>query len=225
MGTPNSRARLLGLGTDLLLAIAAALTIFSFVRSEGNSEGRIARQSPPSEMPDWRRILPVSVGSSARDARVTIIEFVDLECPVCRSFHARLADVRRQQASELHVAYVHYPLTSHRFARAAAEAAECARAQNRLEEFISSVFAKQDSIGLRAWDSFAVDAGVADSRRFNDCMARRDGSAVIDRGIAEGKRIGIEGTPTVIVNGRRYDRAPTDDELLESVRAALENRP
>lgn len=87
---------------------------------------------------------------------------------------------------------------------------ECAFEQNRFGEFENTVYAKQDSLGLKAWTAYAVDAGVADTTRFARCV--RDTTALprVEDGLAIGQKLGVRGTPTVIINGWRFARPPYD---------------
>ena len=78
---------------------------------------------------------------------------------------------------------------------------------------IDVLFAKQDSLGLKSWQSFAREAEVVDSAGFVACVESTDALPFVESGIAAGKRIGLVGTPTVIVNGWRFCVPPDDKEL------------
>jgi hypothetical protein len=74
-------------------------------------------------------------------------------------------------------------------------------------------------LGLRAWTSFAVDAGVRDVQAFNDCSRLPvDAFPRIGAGLDLGRRTGVRGTPTVWVNGNRIGRS--DAEALRAWIAA-----
>lgn len=106
--------------------------------------------------------------------------------------------------------FLHYPLDMHPQAVPAALGAECAGEQGRFAEYLDVVYAEQDSLGNREWASLAARAGVPDTVAFNGCMAQEFGRDVIDRGKELGRRIGVNGTPTVIVNGWLLRPTPYD---------------
>jgi hypothetical protein len=155
-------------------------------------------------IPDWQALRPFAryIGDSV--APVLLIEFADLECPACRGFHeSTLPDLRQSVRTSFSVALVHLPLSSHRFAKAAAHAAECAAEQGRFGRFVERVMDKQDSVGLKSWVSFARDAHVVDLDKFAECTGRPGTPPFVDSGMVAARRLGISGTPTVLVNGWR----------------------
>lgn len=155
---------------------------------------------------------------------VTIIEFADLECPACRHFElGTLADVRQKYGSNVRSAFVHFPLSNHRYARPAAKAAECAHEQGKFQPFIEAVYKTQDSLGTKSWMSYALEAGVGDSSRYKTCLDG-PGFARIDSGYSVAERLELPGTPTVMVNGWRFDGVPTVRQLSEVIDALLAGR-
>lgn len=113
----------------------------------------------------------------------------------------------------------HFPLNGHRFARAAALAGDCAAAQGRFAEMKEQLFARQDSFGLKPWREYAVAAGVDRIDSFDACLEARD-DARIREGLAAGARIGVAGTPTVVVNGWKLARPPRLEQLREMAERA-----
>jgi protein-disulfide isomerase len=175
---------------------------------------------------DWRTLIPSGTRIGSADAPVTIVEFADLECPFCKRFHeSSLAAVQKQFGSKVSLVYVHFPITSHRFARPAARAAECASMQGVFGGFISAIYRKQDSLGLKSWTSYAVDAGVRDTAAFVVCARATGTLTLIDSGLAAGTRLHVEATPTVLVNGWRFATPPSDTTLTRVVGALLNGRP
>ncbi|HEU4994382.1 MAG TPA: thioredoxin domain-containing protein [Gemmatimonadaceae bacterium] len=112
---------------------------------------------------------------------------------------------------------MHWPLSYHRVARPAAQAAECAEKQGRFGEFVDAIYRNQDSLLLKSWNSFAKDAGVLDVRGFEACSNAATTFARIDSGAAFAKRWGLRGTPTVLVNGWRFGAAPQASEMYQLI--------
>jgi protein-disulfide isomerase len=120
--------------------------------------------------------------------------------------------------------FVHFPLPRHTFARPAARAAECASDQDRVLAFHDLLYEKQDSLGLKPWSSYASEAMVPDMTRFASCVTDTAIVARIEAGIALGKRLALRGTPTVLVNGWRFEHPPTQVELLQTIEALREGK-
>jgi hypothetical protein len=112
-----------------------------------------------------------------------------------------LAGAKSLAGDKLRVTVRHLPLPYHRLARPAAHAAECAGAQHRFWEMHDLLFAKADSLGIKSIDSFARDAGVADSTEFRACEEALRFSGRIETDLALAQAIGAPGTPTIILNG------------------------
>lgn len=164
-----------------------------------------------------------SAGSS--DAPVRVVEFLDLECPACRIFQERtMASLSTRLGDRLRVTVVHFPLRMHRFALPAARAAECAASAGRFHEFVAEVYRGQDSLGLRPWMEFARRAGVSDTVRFASCAADTATSDMIRRGLAAAERLRVDATPTIVVNGWRFSRPPTEAQLGRVVDSILAGR-
>jgi protein-disulfide isomerase len=141
--------------------------------------------------------------------------------PILQALPFHVEGIRQRFGSGVGLAFVHFPLPMHRFGEIAARAAECAEQQGRFAAFIDVTYRKQDSLGLKNWASYGQDAGVPDSARFRRCVESAAPVARIDSGLAVGKRIGVEGTPTVIVGGWRFFAPPSSEELARVVRALL----
>jgi protein-disulfide isomerase len=108
---------------------------------------------------------------------------------------------------------VHFPLRSHRLALPAARAAECAAEQGAFEEMHRTLFARQDSLGLKSWGSYAAEAGIPDTARFLECTASQRSFPRVEAGRRVGEREGVSATPTVLVNNWRLRRPPSEDDL------------
>jgi len=164
----------------------------------------------------------ITIGDSA--APIKVLVFSDLECPVCRRFHQRLMEEEARFGKEVAVVFVHFPLAMHRFARQAAQAAECAERQGRFGEFVNQVYENQDSIGLKSWNRFAHDAGIDDTISFGRCASSRVPDPRIQRGVDIGTKLHVEGTPTVIINGWRFNNPPFDS-LASVFRNVIRGQP
>ena len=160
--------------------------------------------------------------SSNPDASVVVLEYADLQCPSCRTAHARIVEpLLAQYGARIRYELKHFPLMSvHPLALEAAQAAECAADQGKFWEYVDLAFARQSELSrekLLAWaEELALDAS-----RFDPCVASEAKRALVLSEYKEGIRRGVEGTPTFFVNGQRVEGRLVAIE--EAVRAATES--
>lgn len=165
--------------------------------------------------PEWRAMLAFGVHQAGNPAgAVKLVEFADLECPVCEHFQrTTITEILQRYGSDVSLTFIHFPLEYHRFARMAAKAAECAAEQDRFGAFVVAIYLKQDSLGLKAWASYAHQANVPDTVKFMGCLTHSTAFPRIDSGLALARRLKLSGTPTLFANGWRFATPPTSAEL------------
>jgi protein-disulfide isomerase len=201
-----------------LLTLAAVTIAVVLVRREFFSTP-VARPSSgePQYVSTWRDILHIGRVDGDTLAPIKLIEFADLECPFCRTFNSTLQDFQKRHPNQVTFVFVHLPLSMHRFARPAARAVECAHPFGKFHELVDVIYDKQDSLGLKSWSSYALEAGVIDTLRFVRCVSETSTLPMVEAGIAAARRLNVTGTPTVIINGWRYDAPPSASELDQAV--------
>jgi protein-disulfide isomerase len=181
--------------------------------------------SPPRAVPvkvaDWREYAAGGTRMGPAAAPVTIVVFSDFQCPACKVLADRLSTVRAERANDFAVVHRHHPLASHPHARPAAQASECAARQGRFEAMHDALFKAQASIGERPWNDFAKEAGVRDIGGFSQCM--RDGAtdSVLARDAALASRLGVEATPTLLINDTRLVGALPIEALNRHITEAM----
>src|SRR5262249_26680222 len=152
-------------------------------------------------------------------APVTIVEYSDFECPVCRSLHDTLRDILPKYPGKLRVVFKDFPLEQlHPWARTAAIAGRCAYMQKpeAFWKMYDLIYDNQDIISAsNAWmkmSEFAGQAGL-NADAFRACMASPEAGAAIDASRANGQKLDVNSTPTIFVNGRKMVGA--DAHLIE----------
>jgi protein-disulfide isomerase len=211
---------------ERVLNVALVLAALWITTVVGVREVRLRSARPrvaadPEFLADWRSLVPIGLTRGSAGARMHVIEFVDLECPYCRRFHESLEAILASDSGAVVATFVHYPLAMHRFALPAALAAECAHEQGRFFPFVDRVFRGQDSLGLKGWSAFADEAGVPDTVALNRCIRHTRSAPRVTQGLNAGSRIGVRGTPTVIINGWKLVGTPALSDL-ERALAAIE---
>lgn len=150
----------------------------------------------------------------AEGALVTIVEVSDFQCPYCREFAATTyprIDSAYVQTGKARILYINLPLSIHREAFAAAEAAMCAGAQGKFWQMHDRLFATQ-----REWSNQA-DAGQRferlaqalqlDMAAYRDCAANDRTSSIIISDAMQAAEAGIQGTPAFILTSRNGQRS------------------
>jgi protein-disulfide isomerase len=173
-----------------------------------------------SQVADWRSYASGGHRTGPDEARVTIVEFSDFQCPFCARLAPRLDSLRQRSPVPFVVVYRHYPLENHPHSMAAARASECAADQGRFKEMHDALFREQGAIGQRSWSAYAGAAGVPDSASFAHCVEGDGGAAAIRGDVAAGARLGVTATPTLLINQYRLVGTPPLDTLLAYVARA-----
>lgn len=215
---PNIGERL---STGLLVVSALAIAIVVVRRELITPAPRVPRaQIPPVLVKDWQQLRAHGRWIGDSNAKVQVIEFADFQCPFCRKFNEAYEKTKTELGGDVSLLLIQFPLTAHHFAKPAALAAECAAAQGHYAEYHSVLFSNQDSLGLKSWASYAVDAGIRDTVPFNKCVTTTRSSARLAEENHVADSLGVRATPTVLINGWRYEIAPYDS-LSSVVRAQL----
>jgi len=212
---------------NILLTAAALVIAGVLVRRElfpPSAARAAATNSSPVYLKDWQEYAGEGVLVGDSTAKVKVLVFSDFQCPFCRQFHSVVNGVSQKFEGKVAYVFIHFPLANHPLARPAARAAECAETQGRFGLFADALFAKQDSLGLKSWASYAAEAGVADSAKFAQCVSDSAPISRIDRGRALGETLAVSGTPTVLVNGWRFSNPPSDSLLTRVVTDLLASK-
>jgi protein-disulfide isomerase len=134
---------------------------------------------------------------------ITIIEFSDFECPYCGAAHPVLRRTLREWEGRVKMVFMHYPLDGHTHAMPAARAAVAAMRQGKFWEMHDLLFDNQETLEEEDIDRFAVQLGL-DIERFHADIRSPETQRMIDQDKALGHQVGVEGTPTLFVNGRPF---------------------
>jgi len=136
------------------------------------------------------------------DAPVTIVEFSDFQCPACKGFNPTLTEVLDRYGDDVRVVFRQFPLRSiHPKAQKAAEAALCARDQEKFWQLHDAMFANQRKIDVDGLKETAKGLGL-DSETFDQCLDSGQHASRVQADLDIGSKIGLNGTPSVFINGR-----------------------
>jgi protein-disulfide isomerase len=156
----------------------------------------------------------------AADASVTLLEYGDFECRWCAAARPVLHGLVEKNPRAVRLVYRHFPVTTiHPHAAMAAEAAECAGAQGKFWLMHDMIFNNQPQLEYEDLRWCAEAIGV-DVLRFDDEMATHVHRDEIRRDFRRGIQDGVNGTPTIFINGHRFD-GPRDQASMAAAIAAL----
>jgi protein-disulfide isomerase len=144
--------------------------------------------------------------ASTPAARVLVQEYADLQCPSCRAAHANVvAPLLERHGARIRYELRHFPLRSlHPLALQAAEAAECAADQGKFWEYVDLAFARQQEMSREKLVAWAGELSL-DVSGFEQCLTSEAKRALVLAEYEEGRRRGVEGTPTFLVNGEKVE--------------------
>lgn len=156
-------------------------------------------------------------------AKVTVVEFFDFQCAYSREIHPVIMKlITRYANASVKFAFRQLPIeNTHPVALDAARASLCAKEQNKFMELYSELFAKQDQLSLASIPALAQLAGVPDSARFSACLSSHRYDSVIRSDQSDAMILGIEGTPTFFVNGKKIEGAVDESIFIDAIDSEL----
>lgn len=180
-------------------AAAGQGTAAAGATAEANAQAQV-------EVPQNVKRYPVPVDDDpilgSKDAKITIIEFSDYQCPFCQQWQQKvLPKIRETYGDKVRIVYRDFPLYDiHPEAESAAEAADCAGEQNKYWEFHDLLFSGQMQLGAQTYTSYA-SALKLNADNFKKCLDehRYQKEVKADYDFAAG--LGVRSTPTFFING------------------------
>lgn len=160
-------------------------------------------------------------------APVTIVEFADFQCPVCKDSLPVLKRLRTTYPDQLRLIYRDLPIPSHPQARPAAEAAQCAYEQGQFWQYHDALFAQTPELKPSDYVKLAETLKL-NTDDFAACLGSARAKAAVARDVAEAQRLGLNATPTFFVNGRYLAGLQTFEtfrEWIDRELAAARNGP
>jgi len=158
------------------------------------------------------------------DARVTIIEFSDFQCPYCQRAVGTMQQVLAKYPDDVRLVYRHLPLDRiHANARGAAEAAACADEQGQFWTYHDKLFENNRALAKEDLLRYATETGL-DSGRFQACFDERRFKDKVEQDLQAARAVGISGTPAFVVNGVLLSGAQPAEEFYQVIDRELANR-
>jgi protein-disulfide isomerase len=140
------------------------------------------------------------------NAKVVIVEYSDFQCPFCKRGKDMLPQILKDYKGKVKIAYKQLPLKNHNWAMPAAIASVCAYQQgnDKFWALHDKLFDSQKDITLEnskeKFNQYAKEVGL-DTKKFDACLNSKEAAAVVDTQMKEAVEIGVQSTPTFVVNG------------------------
>ncbi len=162
------------------------------------------------------------------NAKVTIVEYSDLECPFCKRFHGTMQQVIKEYPNDVRWVYRHFPLVMlHSKAKKEAEATECAGEQGKFWELTDKIFEVtpgNDGLDLESLPELARQVGVVNISQFESCLESGKYAERVEEDLADAEAAGGRGTPYSVVIGPDGEKTPLSGaQPFEAVKAAIED--
>lgn len=164
-----------------------------------------------------RLLLPIQPQDHVQgiaDARLTLVEYGDYECPACGTLFLTIRQLHQQLEGHVRIVYRHYPFSGrHPHAQLAAEAAEAAGAQGKFWEMHDLLFEHQNALDQKHLLGYAEQLAL-DRDIFRKALKDRTFEQVVRDDFKRGVANGVYGTPGLFVNGIRYNGALEAQAIL-----------
>jgi len=150
------------------------------------------------------------------NAKVTIVEFSDFECPFCGRAHDTVEQVMQQYGGKVRLVFRHYPLPFHPHAQKSAEASMCANAQGKFWEYHDTLFKNQRELEPTKLKEYAKQLGL-DEKKFSDCFEKAEFEKLVKTDADAGSEVGVSGTPAFFINGIMLSGAQPIEEFKKII--------
>ncbi len=156
-----------------------------------------------------------------KDAKVSLVEFADYQCPHCKAASEWVDKVLAKYEGKVKLTYVDFPIKG-AISEQISAGAFCAEQQGKFWEYHDVAFAKQEPLHHDTKEPalYLAKELKLDEAKFNECLKGADSKKRVADGKKEGERIGVTGTPAIFLNGKRI-KAGSQDDLEREVERAL----
>ncbi len=154
------------------------------------------------------------------NAMMTIVEFADFSCPNCKIFDLALRNFVKENSTKIKLIFRNFPITDNYLM---AQASYCANDQNKFWQMHDKLFSDQSDFSREKINTMAESLGI-NMDIFSQCIDNGKYNTKISQDLETGLKAGVKGTPTIFVNGSRFQGIVPKDVLQQIFYAVdLEN--
>jgi len=185
--------------------------------------------APTDQKASLTEIVSSDQTKGNKNSKIELIEYSDFQCPACSYYYPYLKQIAEEFSGQIRFAFRHFPLSQHQNAELAARAAEAAGKQNKFWEMHDLLFENQSiwSASNEAGNVFATLATSLnlDVDKFNTDINSQEIKDKVANELKDGLAIGINATPTFILNGQKLDPNSLNPQTLRGqISAAIQNK-
>lgn len=151
-----------------------------------------------------------------QDAKVVIVEFSDFQCPFCSRAAKVAKQVKEKYGDKVRFIFRQYPLSFHKNAHLASQAALAANAQGKFWEYHDLMFENQQALEQPALEKYAAQVKL-DVKVFKAALGSEAMKKAVDADMELGNQVGVRGTPSMFINGARVRNAADFEELSKQI--------
>lgn len=161
----------------------------------------------------------------AAGAKVTLVEFGDFQCPACGAYEPLIRQVMDENADTVQLVFRHFPLTQiHQNALLGAKAAEAAGVQGKFWEMHDKLYDNQlewsNALNARDFVTAYASAIGLDTKKFAEDLNNKSIEDKIFAEYSEGLKLGVQGTPTFFLNGKKIENPSSPEEFNALIKEA-----
>ncbi|MFO0704662.1 MAG: DsbA family protein [Candidatus Andersenbacteria bacterium] len=156
------------------------------------------------------------------DAKVTVVEFSDFQCPFCNQFSQTTKKIRKSYTpDQVKFVYMHFPLSNiHPNAEPAATAAQCVMdlaGSAAFFEYHDQLFVHQAELGDELYYKLADQTEGLDQAQFDECYKNKQSLSEVQADFDLGLQVGVDGTPATFVNGNRVEGGAVSFDKIKAI--------
>ncbi|MFB6212389.1 MAG: DsbA family protein [Candidatus Magasanikbacteria bacterium] len=216
----DEQKRVIYWGVGILIVILAVIGLGQL--SSGNSASTASKKSVDFEIKKDEWIL------GPKNASTTIVEYFDMQCPACKSFHPAMKKLHQEFPEKLRIVFRHFPLSQiHQNAMIAAQALEAAGLQGKFFEMQDKLFENQ-----RSWSKmknpkskfveYAKKIGL-NQKKFESDLTSQKVKNKVKKDLSSARKYNINSTPTLFLNGTEI-RPRSYKSLRSSVESQINSQ-
>ncbi len=151
-----------------------------------------------------------------KDAKVSIVEFSDFQCPYCAKAGKVVKQLKEKYGKQVRFVFRHFPLSFHKDAHLASQAALAAGEQDKFFEYHDILFDNAKSLKRKDLEGYAKKIGL-NMGKFNQALDNKTFAKAVDDDIELGKKVSVNGTPTMFLNGQRVKNPSDFDQISKDI--------
>jgi protein-disulfide isomerase len=184
------------------------------------------KRAPKRPTIDYSKVYDIKIGKSpvrgAKDAKATIIEFSDFQCPYSLRVQPLIETLLKAYPDDLQHVYKNFPLNFHKQAMPAAKACIAAGLQGKFWEMQEVIFKNTKKLQDADLKKYAQEVGL-DVEQFEKDYKSEEVNKIVQQDLADAKKAQVRGTPTLFLNGKRVqDRSEAG--MKKQIQAILEGK-